>query len=58
LPEAAPENQTKDVSTSEKKTQFANALPAGPLEAAPKTAEPGCGTANDAAQQIETGNKS
>jgi hypothetical protein len=58
LPEAAPENQTKDVSTSEKKTQLVNALPAGPFEAAPKTAEPGCGTGNDAAQQIETGNKS
>jgi hypothetical protein len=60
LPEAAPEDQTKEVSTSEKKSQLANAnaLPAGPLEAAPKTAESGCGTSNDAAQQSETDNKS
>jgi uncharacterized protein DUF3306 len=60
LPEAAPEDRTKEVSTSEKKSQLANAnaLPAGPLETAPKTAEPGCGTGNDAAQQSETGNKS
>ena len=60
LPEAAPEDQTKEVSTSEKKSQLAktNALPAGPLEAAPKTEEAGCDTGNDAAQQNETGNKS
>lgn len=60
LPEAAPEDQTKEVSTSEKKSQLAktNALPAGPLEAAPKSEESGCDTGNDAAQQNETGNKS
>jgi hypothetical protein len=60
LPEAAPEDQTKEVSTSEKKSQLAktNALPAGPLEAAPKTEEAGCDAGNDAAQQNETGNKS
>jgi hypothetical protein len=59
LPEAAPEDQTKEVSPSEKKSQLANtnALPAGPLEAAPKTAEPGRGTGNDAAQQSEAGDK-
>jgi hypothetical protein len=57
-PEAVPEDRTKEVSTSEKKSQLANTLPAGPLEAAPKTAEPGCDTRNDAAQQSETGNKS
>jgi Protein of unknown function (DUF3306) len=60
LPEAAPEDQTKEVSTSEKKSQLAStyALPAGPLEVTPKTEEPGCGVDHDAAQQSETGNKS
>jgi Protein of unknown function (DUF3306) len=59
LPEAAPGDQTKEVSPSEKKSQLANtnAPPAGPLEAAPKTAEPRRGTGNDAAQQSEAGDK-
>jgi hypothetical protein len=43
----APEDQTKEVATSEKKSQLAktNALPTGPLEAAPNTEEAGYGTA-------------
>src|SRR6516165_7355753 len=51
LPKAAPEDQTKEVSVSEKKSQAAStsALPTGPLEASPSTAEPGRGTGNDAA---------
>ena len=55
----APEDQTKEVATSEKKSQLAktNALPTGPLEAAPNTEEAGYGTGNDAAQQNKTGNK-
>jgi hypothetical protein len=59
LPEAAPENQTKDASASERKPQLAstNALPAGPLHDTPKTAEPGCGVGHDAAQQSETDDK-
>jgi hypothetical protein len=60
LPEASPEDETKEVPTSEKKSQLAgtNALPTGPLDAAPKTAEPGRGTGNDAAQQSEKDDKS
>lgn len=60
LPEPQPEDQTKEVSTSEKKSQLASthALPAGPLEVTPKTEEAGCGVGHDAAQQNETGNKS
>jgi hypothetical protein len=59
LPEAAPENQTKEVSAGERKPQLAstNALPAGPLHDTPKTAEPGRGAGHDAAQQSETGDK-
>ena len=59
LPEAAPENQTKEASASERKPQLAstNALPAGPLQDTPKTAEPGSGVRHDAAQQSETGDK-
>ncbi|MGC1233395.1 MAG: DUF3306 domain-containing protein [Xanthobacteraceae bacterium] len=55
----APEDQTKEVATSEKKSQLAktNALRTGPLEAAPNTEEAGYGTGNDAAQQNKTGNK-
>ena len=54
----APEDQTKEVATSEKKSQLAktNALRTGPLEA-PNTEEAGYGTGNDAAQQNKTGNK-
>ena len=60
LPGTAAEDQTKQVSAGEKKSQLAStgALPAGPLETAPNTAEPGCGTGNDAAQQSETNDKS
>ena len=60
LPGAVPEDQTKEVSAGEKKSQLAStgALPTGPLETAPNTAEPGCGTGNDAAQQSETDDKS
>jgi Protein of unknown function (DUF3306) len=49
----APEEQTKEVATREKKSQLAktNALPTGALEAAPNTEEAGFGTDNDAAQQ-------
>jgi hypothetical protein len=56
----APEGQTKEVATNEKKSQLTktNALPTGPLEAAPKTEEAECGVDHDAAQQNETGNKS
>ena len=59
LPEAAPENQTKEASASERKPQLAstNALPAGPLQDTPKTAEPGSGVRHDAAQQSETSDK-
>src|SRR5262252_11053544 len=43
LPEAAPEDQTKEAAASESKFQRAspNALPTGPREDAPKAAEPG-----------------
>jgi len=60
LPGAVPEDQTKEVSAGEKKSQLAStgALPTRPLEAAPNTAELGCGTGNDAAQQSETDDKS
>ena len=60
LPGAVPEDQTKEMPAGEKKSQLAStgALPKGPLEAAPNTAEPGCGTGNDAAQQSETDDKS
>src|SRR5262249_4381584 len=54
LPEAAPENQTKEASASERKLASTNALPAGPLQDTPKTAEPGSGVRHDAAQQSET----
>jgi hypothetical protein len=55
----APEDQTKEAATREKKSQLAktNALPTGALEAAPNTEEAGSGTDNDAAQQNETGDK-
>jgi hypothetical protein len=58
LPEA--EDQTKEVSTSEKSSQLANTSiqPAGPREISPKPEEPGCGSEHDAAQQNETENKS
>jgi hypothetical protein len=60
LPEASPEDETKEVPSSEKKSQLASAsaLPTGPLDAAPKTAEPASGTGNDAAQQSEKDDKS
>jgi Protein of unknown function (DUF3306) len=60
LPGAVPEDQTKEVSAGEKKSQLAStgALPTGPLETAPNAAEPGFGTGNDAAQQSETDDKS
>jgi len=61
LPEAAPEEQPKDVSASEKKSQLASAkaLPAEQPELSPKTtAEPGRAIGHDAAQQSETENKS
>src|SRR6516164_8433616 len=60
LPKAVPEDRTKEVSVSEKKSQLAStsAQPTGPLEASPSTAEPGRGTGNDAAQQSETDDKS
>jgi hypothetical protein len=60
MPEPAPENQTKDASASERKSQRAstNALPAGQPEDAPKTAEPERGASHDAAQQSDIGNKS
>jgi Protein of unknown function (DUF3306) len=61
LPEAVPEDQTKDVSASEKKSQLATAkaLPAEQPELSPKTtAEPGRAIGHDAAQQSETENKS
>ena len=59
LPEAAPEDQTKEVATSEKKSQLASthALPAEPLEVS-KAAGPGCGAGHDATQQSKTGDKS
>jgi hypothetical protein len=61
LPEAAPEDQTKAASASEKKSYQAstNALLAGPLEDT-TTTESGRGAGHedyDAAQQSETGNK-
>jgi len=60
MPEPSPENQTKDASASERKSQRAstNALPAGQPEDAPKTAEPERGASHDAAQQSDIGNKS
>jgi hypothetical protein len=60
LPEVSPEDETKEAPASEKKSQLASAsaLPTGPLDAAPKTAEPGSGTGNDAAQQSEKDDKS
>jgi hypothetical protein len=60
LPEPAPENQTKEASASERKSQRAstNALPAGQPEDALKTAEPERGAGHDAAQQSKMGNKS
>ena len=59
LPEAAPENQTREVSASEKKSQLAstNTLPTGSLEDTPNSAEPGWGSGDDAAQQSEAGTK-
>ncbi|MBO0716789.1 MAG: DUF3306 domain-containing protein [Rhizobiales bacterium] len=56
---AAPEDQIADAAASERKSQAAhsNALPAGPLEDAPQTTEPGRGSGDDAAQQSETGTK-
>jgi hypothetical protein len=60
LPEAAPEDQTKEASASGKKSQLASAkaLPAEPPELSPKAAEPGRDVGHDAAQQSETENKS
>jgi hypothetical protein len=60
LPEAAPEDPTKDASASRKKSQLASAkaLPADQRELTPKTAEPGLDIGHDAAQQSETENKS
>jgi Protein of unknown function (DUF3306) len=58
LPEAEPQDQTKEASAAERKSQLANTRAVGPLEAAPKTADLGCGAGNDAAQQSETGGKS
>jgi hypothetical protein len=60
LPEAASEDQTKDASTSEKKSQLAGAKaqPAEQPELTPKTAEPGRDIGHDAAQQSEPDNKS
>ena len=60
LPEAAPEDQTKDASASEKKSQLGNAkaLLAEQPELTPKAAEPGRDIGHDAAQQSETENKS
>src|SRR5262245_19745011 len=59
LPEAAPEDQTKEAAASESKFQRArpNALPTGPREDAPKAEEPGPDTGHDAAQQSGTGTK-
>ena len=59
LPEAAPEDQSKDASPSRKKSQLASAkaLPAEP-ELPRMTAEPGLDIGHDAAQQSETENKS
>ena len=59
LPEAAPENQTREVSASEKKSQLAstNTLPTGSPEDTPNTTEPRCGSGDDAAQQSEAGNE-
>ena len=55
----APEDQTADAAASERKSQAAhsNALPAGPLEDAPQTTEPGRRSGDDAAQQSGTGTK-
>jgi hypothetical protein len=60
LPAAGPEEQAKEASTSENKSQLAssNVLPQGALEVTAKTAAPGSAVGNDAAQQNRTGNKS
>ena len=60
LPEAAPEDQSKDASPSRKKSKLASAkaLPTDQPELTPKTAEPGLDIGHDAAQQSETENKS
>lgn len=60
LPEAAPEDPTKDASVSRKKSQLASAkaLPAEQPQLSPKAAELGRGVGHDAAQQSETENKS
>src|ERR1700751_3354985 len=58
LPEAAPEDQTKDASASEKKSQLASAkaLPAEQPELPPKATEPGCDVRHDAAQPSDAEN--
>jgi hypothetical protein len=60
LPAAGPEDQAKEVSKSENRSQLesGNVLPQGPLEVTPKIAEPGSSAGNDAAQQNRSGNKS
>ena len=60
LPEAAPGDQTRDASASEKKSQLASAraLAAEQPEPTPKTVEPGRRIDHDAAQQSEPDNES
>jgi hypothetical protein len=60
LPEAAPEDQTKETTASERQSQLAStdAPPVGSPEDTPKTVEPAPGIGHDAAQQSETTDKS
>ncbi len=60
LPEGAPEDQIKEVSSSEKKSQLASgdAPAVEPLEITPNTAEPSRGAGYDAAQQSKLDDKS
>lgn len=60
LPEAAPEDQTKETTASERQSQLAStdAPPVGSPEDTPKTVEPPPGIGHDAAQQSETTDKS
>jgi Protein of unknown function (DUF3306) len=60
LPEAAPEDQAKDASASEKESQLAStqAFPAEQPEVTPKTPEPGRDIGHDATQQSKPDNKS
>jgi hypothetical protein len=60
LPGAAPEDQTKETTASERQSQLAStdAPPVGLPEDTPKTVEPAPGIGHDAAQQSETTDKS